>query len=75
MVTQQSKHGYPPAKINYILQSLKNLQPNKEFDSSAAQLVFQNVPKFILLLGSPVHLFTSYQKQQKKSVVGVEITL
>ena len=39
MVTQQSKHGYPPTKINYILQSLKNLQPNKEFDSSAAQLV------------------------------------
>jgi len=35
MVTHDLKHGYPPTKIK----KLKKLQPNKEFDTSAAQLV------------------------------------
>ena len=33
------KHGHPPTKINQILKNLKELQPNKEFDTSAAQLI------------------------------------
>ena len=37
MVTHDLKHGHPPTKINEILKNYN--QPNKEFDTSAAQLV------------------------------------
>ena len=36
MVTHNLQHGHPPTKIDYIF---KKLKPNKEFDTSAAQLV------------------------------------
>ena len=39
MVIHNLKHGHPPTKINQILKDLKKLQPNKEFDTSTAQLV------------------------------------
>ena len=46
MVTRDLKHGHPPTKINAILKNLKKHQPNKEFDTSAAQLVFLIVLKW-----------------------------
>ena len=40
VVTHNLKHGHPLTKLNKILQNLKKLQPNLEFDTSAAKLVF-----------------------------------
>ena len=40
MVAHDLKNGHPLTKLNQILQNLKKLQPNMEFDTSAAQLVF-----------------------------------
>ena len=39
MGTHYLMHGQPPTKIKKIFKKLKKLQPNKEFDTSAAQLV------------------------------------
>ena len=41
MVNHDLKHGHPPTKIKKIFKKLKKLQPNKDFDTSAAQLVFK----------------------------------
>ena len=39
MVTHDLNYGRPPTKIKKIFKKLKKLQPNKDFDTSAAQLV------------------------------------
>ena len=41
-----SRLGQPQSKINQIIRNSKNLQPNMEFDISAAQLVLLLIYSF-----------------------------